>query len=98
VARIESGQARSLRPPENLKGAENALLARIPASEAVNLVLACTYTPVCGSLSEIRTAVRGWEKAILFILLESVLRIPTTEVLSVATTKALLRETMVANF
>jgi hypothetical protein len=39
-------------------------------------------------MSEIRTAVRGWEKAILFILLESVLRIPTTEVFSVATTKA----------
>jgi hypothetical protein len=42
-----------------------------------------TYKCYVGSLSEIRTAVRGWEKAILFTLLESVLRIPTTEVFSV---------------
>jgi hypothetical protein len=54
----------------------------------VNLVLVSTYRCYVGSLSEIRTAVRGWEKAILFTLLESVLRIPTTEVFSVATTKA----------
>jgi hypothetical protein len=54
----------------------------------VNLALAATYKLYAGCPTEIRTAVRGWEKAILFILLESVLRIPPTGIFSVATTKA----------
>src|ERR1022692_2985823 len=37
AARIEIGQARPLRPPENLKAAGDALFAPIPGSEAVNL-------------------------------------------------------------
>src|ERR1017187_3833128 len=59
AARIEVGQARPLRPPENLKASGNALFAPIPASEAVNLAFACSYKRIFGCPTEIRTAIRG---------------------------------------
>src|ERR1017187_8241751 len=59
AARIEVGQARPLRPPENLKAAGNALFAPIPGSEPVNLAFACSYKRIFGCPTEIRTAIRG---------------------------------------
>ena len=63
AARIEVGQARLLRPPENLKAAGNALFAAIPGSEAVNLAFACSYKRIFGWETGIRTTIRssrGW--------------------------------------
>jgi hypothetical protein len=62
----------------------------------VNLASPFTYHLYVGCLIKIRSTIRSWQKASLFVLLESVYRIRSTEIFSVGSDES-FRETIVSN-